>query len=105
MNERFDANKLSDELAQQMSVDRWRASTRKDAATAPWSYVFDRVEPDPNLRELLRRLVWVTQGSVAPDFLYAQVLAAWTYGFAAALEGLAKEDFTLFGGQPLEFPE
>ena len=98
---RFNPDELSNELAAQLNVDRWRNNVKKDALTAPWSYVFDKVEPSEAITPVLRRLIFATQGSIAPDFLYAQVLTAWTYGFASALQGLASEDFTLFGGQPL----
>lgn len=102
---RFDYDGLAEEVANQTKLDRWRAKLAQDPMTKRWADVFDKVEPSKELRPITGKLIGATNGTISSDFLYAMVLAAWSYGFAAACNGLADEEFMLFSG-PLEgFPD
>lgn len=103
--ETFNPDELAKELASAIALDRWRQRLSKDSATAKWTNLFNVVEPGLEVQAIATRLFHATSGSIAPDFLYAMVLAAWSYGFAACAQGLASEEFMLFQDHPLDFPD
>lgn len=103
----YDPEEMAQEIAAQVSLDKWRVQCRKDEDTARWAHLFDRLEPNNELLSMLvRGLIMVTHGSIAPQYLYGRLLAAWTYGMAEAFSKLADEDITLWeGAPPLDFPD
>lgn len=95
---------LARKIASELNLDHWRAKIAAERDVSRWSNIFANRSPSEKIIPITAQLIAATQGGIAADFIYAMILAAYTYGFADACAGLADEEFMLFSGEPLDFP-